>query len=378
MGLEAFKNQFTLDGRLQADGPTTIEGVKHVKALFEKAQAGNRIAEAQLAELFTTSDASYSMAHLLNIQTIPQLPKELEDASRIMGVRTVRDFNPVVLRQLLSVDGVEGGGIGEHGEASIVPEGTDYPIVTFQGDETAYNQKLVKRGFRFDFTFESWINDLVGELESMPQRMLTVTQKTILADFWEAVNSVTTPIESVTLPDGTTTAVNPKLSAQGIIAAAVAIENRTIHGRKIGSISSYNVFVPNGRKRFLEYDLNQYGRIVSIQDGSLTLAPDADIQALMPKINIIETDRVTGTNWKIIPTPGSTLLPVVERLVLRGYENPEIRVKSDQGLMLTGGKVGPFNGSYKNDTASFRFRLITGAALWFTEYIGTSNGTEAA
>lgn len=376
--LSAFKNQLTLDGKIKPTGPVTIESVKYVKNLFEQAQAGSYTAEARLKELFTTSDAAYSMAHLLSIQTIPNLPAELEEYDGIMGKRVVPNFNPVVLRQLLPVEGVAGAGVGAYGEAAVVPEGHEYPIVTFSGDQTAYDQKLLKRGFRFDFTLESWVNDLVGELEQMPDRMLTVTKKTILADFWEAVNSVATQIGAVTLPDGTTTLPNPALSAEGIIAAVVDIENRTINGNKIGAIGSYNVFVPQGQKRFLEYSIAQFGRVISVQDGSLTLGPDAEIQALFPRIRIIETARLTGTAWKIIPVPGSTLLPVVERLILRGYENPEIRVKSDQGLTLSGGKIGPFSGSYGNDSISLRFRLITGAALWFSEYIGASDGDGVA
>lgn len=374
MGLESFKNQFTLDGRLKPQPGVTVEKVKFVKNLFEKAQSGSYTAEAQLKELFTTSDAAFSMAHLLNIQTIPQLPEELEEINGLMGERTVRDFNPVVLRSLISTDGVEGAGVDEYGAAAVVPEGTPYPIVTFQGDEEAFYSRLAKRGVRFDFTFESWINDLVGELEQMPERLLTITKKTIMAEFWEAMNQANDSIGSVTLPDGTTTNANPAVSAMGIIAAVQHIENRTINGRKIGTLPSYIVLVPNGTKRFLEYDIAQFGRVIAVQDGNLTLAPDAEIQALFPNVRIVETDRLSGTNWKIYPTPGTTPRPVIERLKLRGYENPELRVRNDQGFYPGGGQVGLFQGGFEADTASMRYRHISGAVLWDDTWVGVSTG----
>lgn len=374
MGLEAFKNQFTLDGKLKPQPGVTIEKVKAVKSLFEKAQAGSYMAEAQLKELFTTSDAAFSMAHLINVQTIPQLPEELEDIDGLMGKRVVRDFSPVVLRGQIDNEGVEGAGVDQYGAAAIVPEGSPYPAVTFSGSEESFYSRLAKRGVVFSWTWESWINDIVGELEQMPERLLSITKKTILAEFWEAMNTAAKQVGAVTLPDGTTTNANPRLSAMGIIAAVTDIENRLINGRKIGSIDSYIVLVPRGQKRFLEYDIAQFGRVISVQDGNLTLAPDAEIQALFPNIRVVETDRLSGTAWRIYPVPGSTARPVIERLLLRGYENPELRVRSDQGFHPGGGKVGIFEGGFTADTSELRYRHVTGAVLWDDSYIGVSTG----
>jgi hypothetical protein len=379
--LEKYKDQFTLDGKLKPQVGVTKEKVRHVKGLFEKAQAGGFRAEAELKELFTSSDASYSMAHLLNIQTIPQLPEEIKEVDRIAGKRTVRDFNPVVLRSLIA-GGIEGAGIDSRGAAAIVPEGTPFPIVTVKSDEESFYQKLSKRGVRFDFTFESWINDLVGELEAMPEEILKITKNTIYAEIFDALDEASQELQGAELPDGTIVAPNARVSALAIIAAVVEIENREINGNAIGSIGSYNVFVPKGRKRFLEWDIAQLGRIREVQrpegDVTIVLAPDADLQALFPQLTIIETDRLTGSAWKIAPRPGTTLRPVLERLSLRGYENPEIRVRSDQGFLPGGGKIGLFEGGFDADTASFRYRHITGAVLWDDTYVGISDGTGAA
>ena len=376
--LEQYKNPLTLDGELALPAGVTEAKVKRAQELIQNARR-SRAAEGQLMELFTTSSLGFSIAHLLNMQSIPQLPEELEKSiAGLAGERTVRDFNPVVLRSLLGKAGLKGAGIGANGEAAIVPEGTPYPIVSFEGGEESFYQKLAKRGFRFDFTFESIINDLLGELEALPQDMLDVTVATVYAEIFDALLQADEYLESVTLPNGDSTTVNAPLSAEGILAATVALENREINGNKIGRVNDVNVIIPKGRERFLTYDLNQYGRIISVQDGAFTLAPDADIQALMPNVNIIESDRVTGTEWFLYPKPGTTARPVLERLKLRGYENPEIRVRNDRGFHVGGGKIDAFEGGFDADTMSYRYRLITGAVLWDSKWVVRSKGTGAA
>ncbi|MDF2691707.1 MAG: hypothetical protein K0S65_90 [Labilithrix sp.] len=374
-----FKDKFTLDRRLQVQPGVTREKAKFVKGLYEKARGGSRVAEAQLAELFTSTDASFSMAHLINIDFIPQLPEELKDLDGIAAERTVKDFNPVVLRSLIGSAGVEGAGVDERGAAAIVPEGTEYPIVTVKSDEESFYSKLHKRGVRFDFTFESWINDLVGELEAMPGELLKITKNTVYAELWDALDQATDALPAVELPDGTMTLPNAAASAEAIVAATIALGQREINGNAIGDLNDFIVHVAKGKKKFLEWNIAQMGRVRAVEhpDGTdtLILAPDDSLQKLFPSITIKETDRLTGTAWKLQPKPGTTPRPVLERLKLRGYENPEIRVRLDQGAYHPGGgKVGIFEGGYNNDTSSFRYRHITGAVLWDKTWIVHSDG----
>ncbi len=378
-----FKDQFTLDGRLKAQAGVTREKAKFVKGLFEKAQAGSFVAEAQLKELFTSTDAAFSMAHLVNIDFIPQLPEALKDLDGISTERTVKDFNPVVLRSLFNSAGLEGAGIDSRGAAAIVPEGTQYPIVTVKSDEESFYSKLQKRGTRFDFTFESVINDLVGELEGMPDELLKITQNTVYAELWDALDLATVALPAVELPDGSMTNPNAPVSAEAIVAAAIALSQREINGNAIGDLNDFIVHVAKGKKKFLEWDIARLGRILTVQDGSggdgtMILSKDTTLEALFPAITIKETDRLTGAAWKLQPKPGTTPRPVLERLKLRGYENPEIRVRSDQGFYPGGGQVGLFQGGFDADTASFRYRHITGAVLWDDTYIVHSSGTGTA
>jgi hypothetical protein len=382
--LEQYKNPFDLDGDLRVQPGVTEAKVQRARQLIKEARR-SRLAMGRLEELFTTSSLSFSIAHLMNINLIPQLPDELKNkVDGLVGQRTVKDFNPVVLRSIIAAaasqrnSNLEGAALDEHGAAAIVPEGTPFPIVTVKSDEESFYSKLSKRGFRFDFTFESVINDLLGELDRMPDEMLAVTVDTIYAEIFDALEEASQYLESVPLLDETTSLPNEKLSAKGILAATVALENREINGRKIGSINDVNVVIPKGKKRFLDHDLKQFGRIIDVQDGSFRLKPDVDLWDDMPNLNIVESDRVTGSEWYLYPKPGTTPRPVLERLNLRGYENPEIRVRSDQGFYLGGGKVDAYEGGFDADTMSYRYRYITGAVLWDDTWVVRSKGTGAA
>ncbi|UOE45983.1 hypothetical protein [Agromyces larvae] len=366
--LESYDDQFTLDGAIKPQPGVTEAKALEAMALMEKARR-SRVAEAQLAELLTSTDIGYSIAHVLSVNMIPQLPKELEPVENLAGHRTVKDFRPVVLRGLIASDGVEGAGVDEHGAAAVIPEGTPYPMVTVTNDEESYYSSLRKRGFRADVTFESVINDDLGEIEDLPNQFLKTVGKTHYAEVFAALEQASQGLSGATLIDGSEVIANSPVSALALIAGSVEIENREINGNKIGAISKYIVLVAPGKKRFLEYDIAQIGRVITVQDGALTLAPDAELKALFPNVEIIESPRLSGNQWRMFPAPNTTERPVLERLSLRGYEQPEIRVRNDQGYRPGGGKIGIWEGGFTADTASFRLRLFTGAVLWDDAYV---------
>ncbi|MFK9236791.1 hypothetical protein ACJEKV_25780, partial [Escherichia coli] len=74
--LENYQDPITLDGKLEVHPLVNEAKLARAKELFEAALAGNRIADATLAELFTSSSIGFSLTHLINMQVIPQLPED--------------------------------------------------------------------------------------------------------------------------------------------------------------------------------------------------------------------------------------------------------------------------------------------------------------
>jgi hypothetical protein len=78
--------------------------------------------------------------------------------------------------------------------------------------------------------------------------------------------------------------------------------------------------------------------------------------------DIVVNDWITkinsgaGAYWFLIPVPSATLNPSVVLGFLRGYETPELRVKSAAGTYAGGGAVPENYGSFENDDWQMRIR----------------------
>lgn len=359
-----YQDTFTLDGRLQPQRGVTPEKVRQVETLIADARKGSRVSEAMLVEAITSGDLAAATAHFINVITIPQLDVIERDWTPIAGTRTVPDFRPAVLHSMFGAMG--GAGIDANGAAAVVPEGTPYPLVTVSGVESAYS-KIAKRGFRGDWTFEAMVNDPIGYLEQIPAEVAQITLDTEWAEIGEALTSTGTALAANTIADGTSVPANAPISANAVLSAIQQMALTTVNGtqRKVGTLSGYTLIVPVGKKMQVDWMLRQAQNIVQIvpasaSGGNVYSGPD---NAVLGTVTVVEHEAITGTAWRLIPAPGSYRRPVIDLLRLRGYETPQVRYRNDGDEF-----------SFDADTASFRYRYVTGAAAWFSEVIIMSTG----
>jgi hypothetical protein len=368
-----YENKFTLDGRLTPYAGISKAKVLAAKGLMEKAMSGDRVSDAIFRETVTSSDAMFNTAYLTSLNFIPQFDKAERAWSPVASVRTVPDFRPVVLQGLFG--DLKGNGIGANGAAAKVPENTPYPHVTVKGQESAY-ASMAKHGFRFAYTWEAQVNDTIGFFDSLPSEMLAVSLDTEVAEVYDALIDGTGAeriLQGGILPDDTVIPVNAAVSPTAIHQAIREESTRTVNDRMIGRASGYNVIVAVGMKDFIDYKINR--PVISVVDGVTTYAPYD--QGAIAGVTTIESDRLSGTEWYLIPKPGTTRRPVLELLRLRGHEAPELRVDGAQGSYVGGAAVSPFEGSFDADSIDFRFRYPVGAALWDSIYVVKSDGTGA-
>ena len=372
MSMIEFKDKYTLDGLVMPPKGVTKESVGRVAQLIGDGRRGSIVAEAQLTESLMSGDLASSVAHFINIITIPQLPDTKDrPVSKLAGRRSVPDFRPATL---FSVFGkLEGPGVVKPdvdlvGSAPRVPQGQPYPVATITGIESAYS-KLAKNGLRVNWDFEDFINDTIGVLDGIPTELQTIALQTEWREVGDALLMATTPLAATKLPDNTQMPINAAISANAIMGAIQALALSRLHGSLIGTLSGYNVVVPVGSKVFVEYAIRLALGITAIMPssagGAMTIGPD---NSILGSIEVVEHESVLGTNWYLIPKPGAYSRPVLEVLNLRGYETPQIRVRTEGGDGF----------SFDTDSASMRLRLVTGAALWFQEAVVWSKGTGAA
>lgn len=374
-------NAFTANGKIKPPVGITPRKVSAIKTLVEETMSGNRMSKGHLEEVLTSSDAIFAYAHLTNLNFLPQFLRAERTWKLIATTREVADFRPPVLYSIvtdwanLGAEGVQPGIIQPNllsGVAPIVPEGAPYPFAYMSGEEAA-SGRIAKRGFKTDFTFEAFINDSIGFIAALPGEMLRVALDTEEYETYGALlNGVTSTqqVQAGTTPSGAVLPVNPPISREALILAMYQLSVRYINGRQVRLTGGFNVIVPLGQALFVNYILRQL--FAAVQDGSVTL----NIEGYDPlaSLTIIETEYVTGSNWYMVPKPGSTVRPVLDHATLIGHPIPEIRVEDNQGYYIGGTDVAPFEGSFANDSATFRMRQIGGGILWTPNLVVWSTG----
>lgn len=380
--MSEIKDQFTLDGRIKpANHMVTRRKVEAADKLLQAAFHGDKIAAGKLAEVHTTSDLKFNIAHLITAVALPQFDAAPRTWDQVATTRTVPDFGPVRMQTLsaqISGAGVVAGPAadgspvqGITGGLPVVPEATPYPYVTIEGQEAFY-AKIAKMGAKFGFAWEAGVNDVVGFFEQIPAELVELALDTEEREVFQAlINGTTNHTTTQATPDGQTIPADAVLTPDSIWAAILQLQNTVVGGRRVGRATGYNVVVAPGVKEFIDFRLGQ--RIIQIQDGLVTLGPGD--RGALANVTVVESVYLTGSQWIVLPKPGALRRPVLELLRLRGHEQPELRVHGDTGQYVGGAAVSPFEGNFSNDTIDYRIRYVAGGALWSSSYSVISDGT---
>ena len=368
-----YKNTFTLDGRLKPGAFVTEAKVRKVKDLFERHLSGDRVASATLQEALTTSDAIFSFAYLTNANFIPEYDEAPRTWTQVAGTRTADNLKPLTLYSL-TFNWTDGDGdsgvvknVGGRNVAPVVPEGTAYPYAYIAG-QTSQGAGAVKRGFKTDWTLESRINDGLGAIENLGPEMLKVSLDTEEADVYGALTTQVgagSALAGGTVPTGATVPANAPFSRDALIRALIEAAEREINGRKVGTASGYNLVVPVGQALYVNFVLNTaLGQIREV-DGSDTFVYSVNGYNPLAGVSVVESEFVTGSEWYLVPKPGSLRRPVLERVTVRGFETPTLLVEANGGQVVSGStsSVSEF-ASFTSDVITLKLRQFGGGVVW--------------
>lgn len=368
----------TLDGRVRLPGGVTEAKVTAMRDLIEGTIKGDRIKAATLTESVTTSDAIFSFAHIMNLNILPKFDEAPRTWSQIADTRGISDFRPA---SFYTLDRKwEGGTLGDgdpHYVSPLVPETVAYPYAELRGESYEGNA-LVKRGFKVGFSWELFVNDTVGYVRDLPGEILRVALDTEEYEVYNALISGVGAGQQITAdtnPDTTTFTKNSPLTRAALIGALAQVGARTIGGRAIGTASGYNLIVAPGQKANAEFQINNQILVGTKSGTSPVLDFSAGSYNPLSSITVIESEYVTSTAWYLVPKVGTVRRPVLELGRLIGHESPELRVSNFTGSALGGGGIGPFEGSFDNDTVDFRVRQVLKGLNWTPDAIIWSNGS---
>lgn len=373
---------FTLGGRLKAQPGVTEDKVEFLRELVEETMNGNHEALGTLKQAMVSTDAVYNLAYLTELNVLADFPTiENRNWSSIATTRQVSDFRPVTLYSLRP-DWTAGGTLGDGVPVFVaprIPEGATYPYAYLEQESNQQVGGIVKHGFKTGFTFESFINDAVGFLQSLPEHMRGIALDT---DEWEVFNALLTGVTAAEQLDGgpvpfgedtVTVLPNAPISRNALVRAMIEIGEREINDRKIVVSGGWTLLIPAGQRLWVEYILNFVVGPTGYTDGPAQFL----INGYNPLagIELIESEFIEAGTWFLLPKANQARRPVLELLRLVGHEAPELRVHGNTGTYEGGGEISPFEGNFDNDTADFRLRMFTKGVLWTKELIVWSDGT---
>lgn len=342
--------------------PSHDEKVVEAGLLLKRAEAGNITAIATLKEAFSTSDFPVLLGQGLQATAITaykDTPKEFED---VVFDTTVPDFNR---RRLVDLWGAD--------EFERVREGEEYRGGTKQTTDLEHG--LGKYGKVAKVTWELFLDRRFSDIADFPRDLAQgaiKTQNSAVADLlvkngaWNAdfFKSVST------LP----------LTADNLQKAINELAIRENHRNELVDVSNlYLVHGPALRSQVQALLVHLEKVEITTTDGSKSTKQVQD-NPFRNVVKPLESRSVgkrlgtgSGTAWALIQGKGSDL-PSIIRTNLAGHPEVDIRVENAQGQSLGGGALSPTDGSFKDDTISYRGRAVTGIDPGFTPGVWASKG----
>jgi len=297
----------------------------------------------------------------------------------------LNDFRPTQLFQLEPDSSVllrdNGGFVAPPETLPVIPELTPYP--TFGWVAGGKWIQTGKNGARVQFSWEAFVNDQWSIIEQFPAEAARLAARTIdyavYGQIWSLdsrnpgfntsnINDANGTVLQGRPSDGALIAQavpkNAPLSYDALKAAIQQVAESRVDNRPV-TVTSFALLVPPALKALADLVVNT--RTIERQVGDYKYVEENGLNAQV-KVVVSDVPAVLGgstqgsTNWALVPAGGrTTSRRTFVKTALRGYDQPELRVKVDGGNYMGGGQV-PYNeGSFDNDDGEARVRMTVGS-----------------
>lgn len=359
---------------------------------LEKAIEGSRIEQGRFKEAITSDQ----LAPFFNAAVQPTFEQEYADLREeqiyplISSQLSLNDFRPAEFIQLQSEADkqlIDNGGMATpSGALPLIPELTPYPTFGYTGTGRFIDTK--KFGARIQFSFEAFINDQWHLIERFPADAARLAKNTedvaVLLQLFTGGG-----LDSTVFNDGLKTTLQPyndtaivtapvaknaPLSHDALEAALHQVATTKRNGRTVTVPGGFVLLVPPALERLAKMIVETM--VIECTQGNIKYVTN---NTLPQQIEVVASEWVsqlaTDTTWVLLPKGGKTSASTtLVKTSLRGYETPELRVHNNTGMYLGGGAVNYTDGSFDNDDAQARVRLITGSGLVAVDGVVGSTG----
>lgn len=350
--------------------------------ILGRAFKGSRYGMLKLQEAMTSGDFRGAAFEALDRQMMNRYQDITPVWQQYCTRTTVRDFKPKTLIDLM----------GGRAALDLVPERTEYKQRSVS--KGAYHISVAKYGGMFQISWESIINDELGELEQLPGNLAIASRNTettvaagLLTDgngpndlYWNATawgRTYNSSTDSWSGGSSNLLAGNPALTADNLTAALDAISQRLDPEGLPIVVEAYKLVVPpaletTARKILEATEIRiTSGNNTTIVNNWLNGRVQLVVDHWLP---VLDKSANANTTWYLLPAPESSR-PALFVGFLRGHETPDLRVKADAGNSIGGGPINPEEGGFDADDINYRARHVVGGVG--TDMIATavSNGS---
>jgi hypothetical protein len=370
-------NVFAGDGARagnQAGNPIYEAAFDQALAIYTAALHGNRMDVWRFQEAMSRSDFQYLFADILQRSVLgsylewPSIWSTIAKRGTRVDFRTGRAF---------TLDGAEGA-------LSKVEELKEYP--NRKVVDGKYDYSVDKYGAKIGISWESIINDDLGELRSLPERLAKaarMTEEKFAASLYGGASG----------PDGTffSSGHANKMTAAlstGSLQAAMALiwAQKDVDGNPIFT-GQLRLVVPPALTITAKNILNATEIWAATGGGDGTAVNQLRAQNWVPQeiaqavtnpwLPILATSANGDTSWYLFADPGVGR-PAMEVGFLRGNEVPALFVKEPNSRRVGSGIIGPEDGDFDTDSIDYKVRHVVGGTMMEYRAAVASDGTTAA
>lgn len=320
------------------------------KELFQdiKNESGAR----EIQETITRSDLPYLLTgEALDRALLKAYREYPADYEGYVYLEKVRDF-----RQAERL--AEFGG---EGSLDAVQELEPYPYAGLSEDK--YTFQVAKFGRKIGFSWEAFLNDDLGVLRRIPEKLARAARRTELKLVTSLFETSSGP-SSALFDDATKKNLGTaKLSITSLTSALEAIGAHTTPDGEPVYTEKLHLVVPVALEatarnllnatevQYLETDINW--KTANWMKTRLILHVN-------PYISVIDPTDGDKT-WFLFPDPADIETLVLGKLI--GHEEPEIFIKNPNAMKIGGGED-PFGGDFDTDSIEYKVRHVVGGAVF--------------
>lgn len=310
-----------------------------------------------LMEALSTSDFPLLFGDIIDRQLLANYQETVPTWDSYTKRATVRDFRSV---NRFAVSGAEG-------VLDPVNEQEEYPARTL--GEARYQYAVVKHGARIPFSWEAMINDDLDALKDIPARFARASRRSEEKFVTELFVDTNGPHASLyTSGNANIVTGNPVLSVAGLQTGfQVLAAQRDSDGEPI-RIEAVTLVVPPALEVTAQNILNATIIRMTANGGATGQEIEAANWmrakvklAVNPYIPIVAATADGNTSWYLFADPANGR-PALELGFLRGYEQPQIFMKSPNATRVGGGAVDPMDGDFDTDSIQYKVRHVFGGS----------------